>query len=73
MSCSDENRLSPTPPQTNEEKRSGAIMSVRRVGWDVSDRMDLGFMVREIWVSISALYLTLLTFCCLIGKVETRV
>lgn len=73
MSCGDENRLSSTPPQPREEKRSDSTMSVGGIQWDVGDRIDLGFMVRETWVSIPALSLNLLSFCFLLGEVETRI
>lgn len=69
MSWSDENRLPTTPPQFNKEKRNRSTMFVGGVQWDVSDRMDPGFVVREIWVSISALSLTLLSFCCLTDRI----
>lgn len=73
MSCSDENRLSPNPtsPTTNEEKCFHHVCERGMVGcgWQSGP----GFMVREAWVSIPALYLNFLTFCIPIGKVETRI
>lgn len=54
MSCSDENRRPFTASEASEEKRSGSTMSVGGLGYEVSDRVDPGFMVRDLGFNSSS-------------------
>ena len=71
-----DSRLPPThppPPPPDLTKRKVVPPSAEVIRCDEGGGVDSGFTVRETWVSIPAFCLELLSFCFLIGKVETGI